>query len=42
MHFERTEDGYACSLDGNAPASITKEEFEHAIDKSAMGIARGG
>lgn len=30
MHFERTEDGYACSLDGNAPASITKEEFEHA------------
>jgi hypothetical protein len=30
MHFERTEDGYACTLDSNPPVSITKEEFDHA------------
>lgn len=30
MHFERTEDGFACALDNNAPVPITQEEFEHA------------
>jgi acetate kinase len=30
MHFERTESGYACTLDNNPPVPITKEEFEHA------------